>query len=500
MRILIRQCTLVQADPSSDKPLVTDILIEDETIRQVDDLPNELNSKCDQVLDGRDLLVAPGFIDADCHPGEILFRGEFENLDYDFRSKISHTEGYFPTVTAEDYFQMARMAAAQAVRHGVTTVHDHWVLPETNFDAYMQAIYRAYQEIGLRVRLAVEILPEDSQPGQAQSAEQNPLLQRAHRIRQVGERLFEQFHTDSSHLIQLGFVPDLSLLAVPEYQEWLHSLPERYQARLHTHLHPTQSEVIQSKKYSGLTPIHILHNAGLLNENLLCAHGTWLSPAEIELFSKQNSHLVHTPFSDLNLGNGLTALTSYLQCGAQVALGSGLGGNFNFFDTLKLTAAIHRIAQPQLHQWPSIAQVFELAILGGAKALNLDSSCGRIAPGYAADLVLYNLNSLALAPLNAAKSQLVCLETGQSIQAVMIHGKFVIQNGSPISFDPKDIQAGVQNLVHAKKAMMAHLQIELPSERSNPGNNDTQDNQPDALAGRWANHPASPARLASIQK
>ena len=246
------------------------------------------------------------------------------------------------------------------------------------------------------------------------------------------------------------------------YQEWLRTVYARSQVRLHVHLHPTLSEVNLSKSNLGLTPLQHLEKLELLNENLTASHGVWLSPEEIGLFAKHNCHLIHTPISDLYLGNGFAGLTTYLNSGAQVALGTGMGGNFNFLDVLKMTASIHRIAQPDFKEWPSVAKVFQLGILGGAQALGLADHCGSIEPGACADLVFYDLNSLALAPLNAAKSQLVCLETGQSIHSVMVNGKFLIRNCLPCSFDQQEIHLHTCELVKTKDRVMAQIQKDFP--------------------------------------
>jgi cytosine/adenosine deaminase-related metal-dependent hydrolase len=78
---------------------------------------------------------------------------------------------------------------------------------------------------------------------------------------------------------------------------------------------------------------------------------------------------------------------------------------------------------------------------GGAHALGLGGKLGRIAPGYLADIVLLDLDSEALTPLNHVANQLVMCETGLSVRTVIVDGRIVFERGKMTLVDAAAIRA-----------------------------------------------------------
>ena len=70
-----------------------------------------------------------------------------------------------------------------------------------------------------------------------------------------------------------------------------------------------------------------------------------------------------------------------------------------------------------------------MATSGGARAMNAAGLLGEIAVGMHADMVLYDLRSFELAPLNNAVQQLVFSERGLSVKTVMVGGEVIYDDG-----------------------------------------------------------------------
>jgi 5-methylthioadenosine/S-adenosylhomocysteine deaminase len=83
-------------------------------------------------------------------------------------------------------------------------------------------------------------------------------------------------------------------------------------------------------------------------------------------------------------------------------------------------------------------QVFQLATTGGAKLLGKEGLLGRLAPGYAADLVLVDLARLTwpwVAPEADPRDLLVLRAQSHDVRTVLVAGQVVLQDGLPTGFD-----------------------------------------------------------------
>ena len=81
--------------------------------------------------------------------------------------------------------------------------------------------------------------------------------------------------------------------------------------------------------------------------------------------------------------------------------------------------------------------------------MGLEHRIGRIAPGFAADLALLDLDGLAFTPLNDVRRQLVYCETGASVRLTMVAGQVVVRDGRVLSVDEDAIKAEARELAAA---------------------------------------------------
>src|SRR3989442_10468300 len=110
----------------------------------------DLKTNAAQVIDGRGMIVLPGFVDTHWHMWNTLLR----SMAGDKREL-----GYFPTVatlgkvfTPDDMYQGTRLSAAEALSSGFTFVHD-WCHNVRGPD-FAVANLRALKESGLRGRFS----------------------------------------------------------------------------------------------------------------------------------------------------------------------------------------------------------------------------------------------------------------------------------------------------------------------------------------------------------
>jgi 5-methylthioadenosine/S-adenosylhomocysteine deaminase len=89
------------------------------------------------------------------------------------------------------------------------------------------------------------------------------------------------------------------------------------------------------------------------------------------------------------------------------------------------------------------AHVFDAATLGGARALGRDD-LGRIAPGAAADLVLWKAASWGMTPLRDPIKNIVYNATAEDVDRVYVNGRLVVDGGRVLAADEARILADLQ--------------------------------------------------------
>src|SRR5205085_6710995 len=76
----------------------------------------------------------------------------------------------------------------------------------------------------------------------------------------------------------------------------------------------------------------------------------------------------------------------------------------------------------------------------------LDLPVGRIAPDYAADLVVVDLRGLSLQPSATAHKQIVYAMRPDAIRRVLVGGEPVVEDGRLVNADEEEIRARVAAL------------------------------------------------------
>ena len=211
-----------------------------------------------------------------------------------------------------------------------------------------------------------------------------------------------------------------------------HEIAEKHDLGVHTHLQETKIQIDVSMKYNGKPIVSHMEDLGILSHRWSLAHTVWVNDEEIALLAKRQAVPVHNPESNAKVRVGTSPVPKMLEAGVPVALGadgSSTNDNQNLFDAMSLAVLLPRVLGTDKAGWPGAPEAFAMATVGGAKAMLMDGQVGAIAPGHRADIVLYDLASPSLAPLNDPVQQLVFSERGESVRTVLIDGRVVYEDG-----------------------------------------------------------------------
>jgi 5-methylthioadenosine/S-adenosylhomocysteine deaminase len=239
---------------------------------------------------------------------------------------------------------------------------------------------------------------------------------------------------------------------------------ETYQCGIQTHLLESVYEKLHGPRVYGQPTLGHLFDLGVLSPRLSFAHGVWLTEAEIDILAESGAHLSHNPSSNLRLRAGMAPLNALLEAGASVALGmdgTTLADDEDFFAEMRLAAHLHRT--PRLDgPAPNPQDIWRLATAGGARLFQAGHRIGRLAVGYAADIVLLRLDRLTwpwVAPESDPLQLLLMRAAARDVDMVLIDGEVVLRNGQPTRFDLAEAGAALVDELSGAAAPGAAIEM-----------------------------------------
>jgi cytosine/adenosine deaminase-related metal-dependent hydrolase len=185
------------------------------------------------------------------------------------------------------------------------------------------------------------------------------------------------------------------------------------------------------------SPIELLHRLGALERGPLLIHCVRVDAADIQIMARHRCSVAHCPASNAKFGHGIAPILPIVDAGIRVGIGSDSVASNNRMDILdeaRLAVLIHRAAT-QRHDAFGAHQALELATIGGARALNLDSRVGSLEVGKDADLAAFTTDIPRTTPLGDPYSAAIFALPGRSATLVTVRGKVLVERGRAVLRD-----------------------------------------------------------------
>jgi 5-methylthioadenosine/S-adenosylhomocysteine deaminase len=382
---------------------VTQVYIEGNRIAEIGK-----RREADIVIDGRGKVALPGFVNLHTHSAMTLFRGWADDLDLStwLETRIWPAEA---KLTPDDVYWGAKLAGLEMIKSGITTFNDMYF--------HMDQVAKATRELGLRAFLAegiIDLNDPERAVKQIRTAEE---MNRRIEGMKVG-RITPVFGPHAIYTVSRD-----SLLRIRE-------LADKSGSLIHLHLSETKREVDDCLVETGMRPVKYLDSLSFLAKDVIAAHGCWLDPSEIEILAHTGAKVAHCPVSNMKLATGAAIPYDALR-EAGVVMGLGTDGpassnRLDMFETMKFAALLQKFATGDPKVLPA-PEVFELASLGGAKALGIDA--GVIGVDRLADLILIDPRRPELAPRHSDVSNWVYSAHGSVVDTTICDGAVLMRNG-----------------------------------------------------------------------
>jgi 5-methylthioadenosine/S-adenosylhomocysteine deaminase len=361
-----------------------------------------------RVVDLGQHVLAPGLVNAHAHAAMNLLRGTGDDLPLQrwLGERIWPLEKAL--VSERFVYDGTQHAAAEMLRAGITCCNDMYFFPE--------AAARAFVDLGMRCVVGIIALEFPS----AYAADADDYLRKGLQARDA---------LRDEALAGFALAPHAPYTVSDATLERIAMLAEELDLPVHTHVHETDAEVVESLQQHGVRPLARLDRLGLVSERLLAVHAVHLQPDEIALLGRRGASVAHCPASNLKLASGIAPVAQLLRHGVGVAFGTDSAASNNrldLLDEMRLAALLAKGASQDASALPAW-QALECATLTAAGALGLRDRIGSIEPGKEADLIAVDLSELETQPCFDVVSQLVYCAGREHVSDAWVGGRQVVE-------------------------------------------------------------------------
>jgi len=383
-----------------------------------------------QVIDGRDMIVMPGFIDTHWHLWSTSLRLVVRADD--------PNDGYFPTTlrtgrhfTPQDIYAGVRLGVAEGLLSGITTVHN-WS-HNTAGPAHADAEIQAMKDIGIRGRFSYGTV-------QGYPADKLMDLEDLERVRKA---------VSSDGMLNVG-----ACLRTPGLPGQRGSIP--------VDLFRTEFEAI--RKMGLPMTIHcgpknliaLMGKNDLLGPDMLLVHPQGMTPEELKMVADSKSPYSIAPVIEMSYSavrNGQIQYFELEEMGVQLGLSidASAATNADFFNVMRalMWSDWQRRGAPQKLK-PK--RLVELATIEGAKLMGIADRTGSLTPGKRADLIMIRTNDINMAPVGEPYYAVLFQAQPSNVDTVMVDGRILVRGGKHTAVD---VAKTIQDAAESARAINA---------------------------------------------
>lgn len=437
---------------SGAEPLVRSIRIEDGAIAAIGaDLAPEPG---DQVIDGSDRLVVPGFVNAHTHSWEMLYKGRYDNLPLELWMAMTYPILGNSRVEPDLIRLRTQLFGIESLKAGVTTVVDDVLETPDQDREQLAAVFDGYEELGIRANISGHVISKpfiDTLPFVSEYLPESIVREvRASPVPTTEEYLafsrdaFTTQHGRANGRLRYMVAPSAPQRCGADLLVGATELAQEFGAECHIHVLETKTQLVTGTELYGQSLVSYMNSIGALSRNTTLAHGIWLTGEDMEMVADAGTSISHNPISNLKLGSGIAAWRKLQDAGINLGLGTdgcSSSDSPRMLDVIKMAALLHKVTDPDFTTWPRVGEVLSAATIGGARSAVLEDAVGSLEVGKRADLVIYNLETMAFTPRQKLDYQLVYSENGSSIETVMVDGEVVVDGGRVTTVDESALRA-----------------------------------------------------------
>jgi len=434
--ILVTGGTLVTMDER--RRVIADgaVLTEGSRIAKIgksSDLRHE--SRAEFEIDAKGMIILPGLVDTHVHLAQAMIRGCADDTSLiDWLQKfVWPLQGNYD---AQDGKASAELCILEMLKSGTTTFLESLLHTRYGFDGIANSV----ETSGIRGILSKTVMGIPGygtaggimHPGMVEDGETC--------LREV-EGHFKRWNGRASGRIRVWYGARSLGGCSPELYRQISAGAEALKTGVTMHLNEVREDADYTKREFGKLPAEFMDEVGLVNSNVVYAHGVWLSEPEWKILGKKGATVAHCPSSNMKLGSGIAKVPEMIKAGVNIGLGCDGGPSNNSYDMIRemKLASLSQKARLLNPLVMDAETVLELATINGARAVGLDKEIGSVEVNKKADLTLISFKSPHLVPAYNPISHLVYAATGSDVDTVIIDGRIIMKNRAVMTLDEEKV-------------------------------------------------------------
>ena len=379
-----------------------------------------------QIIDGRRLVLTPGFIDGHIHiTGDPITRGFARGgPDDSWNDKLQKwVIPIFKAQTPEEERISAQCAALAMIRYGTTT------FIEAGTVIHLDAVMDGLAEIGIRGRVGGWVEGRAFDPSQDQA-------QLSAKAIAILESEIERYPGNDGE--RLSAWPILVGHSTNSDDVWraAKALADDHGLRVSAHMSPRSGDPEWFLAKYGRRPLEHLADIGVMGPNVLLTHLAAIDLSELDVLAQSGAGAIHCPHAAMQGGFGMAKIGLYpemLERGVNVLLGTdGLAADI--LSSARLMASLFRDARADQDIFPP-ATMLELMTTSPARAMGLADVIGSLEVGKKADFVLHDTCLPEWGPIFDCPAQLALSAPPGGVHSVWVDGVRLLDAGRSTVID-----------------------------------------------------------------
>lgn len=417
-----------------------------------------------ETISGRGMMVMPGLVDIHSHPVHEPINKGYTDETGSAGLYNSNLYEYMPTMRGDEQAAPAqlKLAAAELLMSGVTTIvdmsvaHEQWidVMGQTGLRAYVAPMFRSAQWF--------------TRNGHVVEYDWNEKAGIAGMEKAL--KLIDQAQAHPSKRLCGMLVPAQIDTCTPELLQASHAEAKRRGIGWQTHAGQSLPEFHEITRRHGLTPIQWLHHLGVLDSRSIVGHAIfvddhpnthWGTSLDVPLLAETKATVAHCPTVFIRRGMAMRDFGRYLRAGVNMGIGTDTYPH-NMLEEMRSVGYLARL-MAETPRAVTTGQVFHAATIGGATALGR-KDIGRVSVGAKADLVLVDLTHHLMRPTRDPIRSLVYVAADRAVHTVFIDGHKVVEKGRALGMD---YEAAAQEVDEAQRRAEKRVpELDLIAHRS----------------------------------